>query len=312
MTPEYLRQLQQHLPVLGFDSGKDKPSAAWPLCQQYLDYYQLPRPPGVKHYLGAMMEMDYRLATQYWVQAAPIATVVVLHGYFDHVGLYGHLIRYLLEKNYNVVAFDLPGHGLSSGEKVSIESFHHYVQCFSVLLENIKDFKKPVHALGQSTGGAILLNYLLVRTFLFQPVELEKVITLAPLIKPAHWIRGRLLYWLLHRFRKKVRRRFLVNSSNEHFQQFVSEDPLQTTWLSLDWVTAMKQWIHDFRILPKSEHPITIVQGERDLTVDWQYNCKAVARKFPNSRLVRIDGANHHLVNEAPGLRGRVFEAIDL
>ena len=44
-------------------------------------------------------------------------TVLICHGYFDYVGLYRHLIAHVLELGYAVLAYDLPGHGLSSGPR---------------------------------------------------------------------------------------------------------------------------------------------------------------------------------------------------
>src|SRR5690554_7256250 len=42
-------------------------------------------------------------------------TVFILHGYFDHVGLYTQLIDRCLGAGFDVLTYDQPGHGLSSG-----------------------------------------------------------------------------------------------------------------------------------------------------------------------------------------------------
>ena len=38
---------------------------------------------------------------------------LISHGYYDHAGLYGHLIEHLLSRGWNVAIFDQIGHGLS-------------------------------------------------------------------------------------------------------------------------------------------------------------------------------------------------------
>ncbi|MGV6807051.1 MAG: alpha/beta hydrolase [bacterium] len=295
--------------VLTFDPARDENVRQSPLHQKYLNFYGMPAIDQVKHCMGYMPSGNYQIATQYWMPESPKGTVLIVHGYFDHMGLYGHLVRYLLEKNYAVVGLDLPGHGLSSGENVSIESFHHYVQVVSHLLDNIRNFPAPFHGVGQSTGGAILMNYLLLSGFLFQPILLDRVVLLAPLIKPVKWLRAIIGQRLLKRFRTHVPRRFVENSTDQQFLDFIRDkDPLQSKVLSVPWVSAMRHWVRDFSLLPKCKHPITVIQGEEDETIHWKYNLRRIRRKFPKARIIRVPDARHHLVNESVEIRNQVFE----
>ncbi len=43
------------------------------------------------------------------VSPAPRPNLLILHGYLDHSGLFGHLIEYGLSRHSNVLIFDLPG-----------------------------------------------------------------------------------------------------------------------------------------------------------------------------------------------------------
>jgi hypothetical protein len=79
---------------------------------------------------------DYTIVQQCWQVEIPKATVIIVHGYLDHSGLYGRLIRWSLEQNYNVICFDLPGHGLSSGEPANIDSFATYTHIFRQVIRN--------------------------------------------------------------------------------------------------------------------------------------------------------------------------------
>ena len=311
MKPAYLKELQKQLPLLSFDPAKDRATVDWPLCSDYLEFYNFPKLPNVRHYLGKFTSLDHELACHYLIPENPKGTVCVMHGYFDHFGLYNHLTSHLLKQGYAVAGFDLPGHGISSGEQVSIQSFHHYMHTFSQFLEHIHGLPAPIHAVGQSTGGAVLINYLLLRQFLFQPIKLDKVVLLAPLVRPNHWAKVRLAYKLTGKFRKYIKRKFNPNSSDPDFLRFVKEqDPLQTRKVSVLWVGAMRQWVHDFSILPKCKHPLTVVQGDLDETVDWEYNLKVIRRKFPNTKIVMQAGAGHHLVNESRDLRDEIFAAM--
>ena len=308
MTAESFKELKSVLQPLTFDPALDKPVGSIPEAQSYLALYQFPVMEGVQHFLGKFQSLGFDLATNYFLPPSPSGTVFVLHGYFDHQGLFTHLIKFLLEKNLAVVGFDLPGHGLSSGEQVSIESFHHYAHCFSELLVKANKLQQPFHAVGQSTGGAVLMNHLLLRQFLYQPVELEKVVLLAPLVRPSQWGKVRISHNLTGKFRKRVKRKFRVNSSDQAFLDFVeSGDPLQSRELSVAWVSAMRQWVHDFSILPQCMHPIRVLQGDLDNTVDWQYNLRVIGKKFPKADIVIKHGVGHHMANESQELRDDIF-----
>ncbi|WP_461520963.1 alpha/beta hydrolase [Porticoccus sp.] len=310
-----LEKLRLQLPALQFEVSLDlrepSPEQNW-----YLDYYGLVLPEelsGVRHCMGHYSSRGFQLATHYWLPENPRGTYLVVHGYFDHVGLYGHLIRYLLRRGYAVVAFDLPGHGLSSGERVSIESFDHYVDVFSDLLNQCEaHFPKPWKAVGQSTGGAILIKYVMAAKSHHYPNDLAQVTVLAPLIRPRDWLKSLRTYKAFHKVLKKVSRTFRPNTANEAFNQFLmTADPLQYSFIPLEWVASMKRWTEEFTALPPCDYPLRVVQGDCDATVDWRFNMAAIRRKFPNLQMEVVTGAQHHLVNEVTWLRDKVFKALD-
>ena len=45
------------------------------------------------------------------------AGILIIHGFAEHSGRYGHLITLLLEEGYSVFLFDLRGHGRSFGKR---------------------------------------------------------------------------------------------------------------------------------------------------------------------------------------------------
>ncbi len=317
---QYLHQIHLNLPdmVFGFDDIAMSNSTLLP--EDYLQYYGIDfhRQLADIHYRIGKLDIDgFRIVCQYWTPQSEVkGTVLVLHGYFDHVGLFGHLIRHLLEKRYAVVTFDLPGHGLSSGEKVSIESFARYVMVLDGVMGQLDGVAGPVHAVGQSTGGAIMLKALLSFGSIAgirYAERLDKIVLLAPLVKPAKWVTTRLLYKSLNKFKDSVKRRYVETCSNPEFLEFIANhDPLQSRHVSVAWVGAMKQWIDLFPSFMPLQREISIVQGDNDHTVDWQHNTLAIAQKFSRVSLAVVPGAGHHLVNESETLRGKVFEAMPL
>ena len=88
----------------------------------------------VQHRFGSLDSCKYQIACHLFEQENAKGTFFVLHGYYDHVGLFGHIVSYLLKQGYNVLAYDLPGHGLSSGKPATIPDFSIYTQILTDIL----------------------------------------------------------------------------------------------------------------------------------------------------------------------------------
>jgi alpha-beta hydrolase superfamily lysophospholipase len=304
--------LLQQMPKLHFSVEQDAIWASGDTVQTYLDYYGInfaKTRGGVTHGFGAVEASGFRIATQYWIPQNAKGTLVVVHGYYDHVGLFGNVIEFGLEQGLAVLAFDLPGHGLSNGEGAAIDSFDQYADVLDVVLTLAQQLlPAPWYALGQSTGGAVLLNHLWRYELNRATPRLARIALCAPLILPKGWGSGRFVYALVRRFIERMPRKRTRNSHNPDFLRFVDEqDCLQSRWLSVRWVGAMKAWNQQFRTFRTLDTPVLVVQGTDDQTVAWHYNLKQLARKLPRARLYLIEGAGHQLVNESDEYRQQVF-----
>lgn len=276
----------------------------------YQRYYglDLPHWPGIEHRLGCIDAQDHEVVAQLWCPGQPVATLVVMHGYYDHMGLYRHVVDWGLQMGFAVLACDLPGHGLSSGPRASIDEFAQYQAVLHALLNEAAELQlpQPVHLLGQSTGAAIVLDYLLGHP---QTAALGRGILLAPLVRPHGWRWSRISYELVRRFVKQIPRRFSENSGDPDFLEFVrTRDPLQPNILPTAWVGALARWIPRIEAAPRSAHSPLIVQGELDMTVDWRHNLSVLERKFTAPDVLYLPGARHHLVNEQEAIRRQYFE----
>jgi len=276
----------------------------------YQAYYglDLPHRGKVQRRLGRFRVHDYDVVAQAWWPEQPHASLLVLHGYYDHMGLYRHVVDWGLEMGFAVLACDLPGHVLSSGPRASINEFDEYQAVLSGLFEQARrlDLPRPWHLLGQSTGGAIALDHLLHQ----EPLgDLGRTILLAPLVRPRAWLRSRISYELVRRFVQQIPRTFSENSSDPGFLEFVqTQDPLQPDILPTAWVGALSRWIPRIERAADSAQAPLIVQGEADMTVDWQYNLPVLQRKFAGAEVLRLPEARHHLVNEREELRRAYFD----
>jgi alpha-beta hydrolase superfamily lysophospholipase len=267
----------------------------------------------LSHAFGYFEAAGHSIAVHAWRPMQPRGTVLVCHGYFDHVGLYRHVIRHLLELNYAVLAYDLPGHGLSSGPRAAIEDFRIYREVLSQCLANKENaFPRPWHVIAQSTGGAIVMDYALHTGPSGEPFPFEKMILLAPLVRPAKWRYGSLAHSVISPFRENVRRVFRSNSNDPEFVHFLQHlDPLQSPVLSSRWVTALKKWIPDFEKSDRVSLSPIIIQGDLDETVDWRHNLNVIEDKFASPEIHVLSGARHQLANEHASFRARINTILD-
>ena len=73
---------------------------------------------------------------------------------------------------------------------------------------------------------------------------------------------------------------------------------------------ARTNWIDDFKQLPLQQQSLLLFQGDNDDTVDGDYNPSAIREKFPDTAIVMLAGARHHLANEKDSIRGPLFQQI--
>ena len=313
-SKEDASRLRESLGAMQFET----PAPRSELLQKYCNFYGLNfgsalQP--VTHSIGYLASGEFKIVCQHF--QVPLAqqrgTTFLVHGYFDHVGIYSHVIRRCLRRGFSVVIFDLPGHGLSSGVEASIGSFHQYVAALLACLQLAQ--QQQVHGpwtiIGQSTGGAIIIDALLEEQ-LATRFNFAAYVLLAPLLRSNSWYRSKLLFQITRWFLQSTRRKFARNSHDPEFLNFLQHnDSLQSRVLQRDWVLAMVDYQGRFARSPLSNQTLHIIHGSGDGTVDWKYNLPQFLAKFPRAKIYMIADAGHHLVNEAQPYRERVFAALD-
>jgi len=303
LTPEQLQSLREQLPVFG-DGAKPSPELQ-AFCRDYgIDFAA--RMPHLEHLAGRVHSGDYALAVHYWRQPDASTNLLLLHGYFDHTGLFSKLIAWGLSRRCNVLIFDLPGHGLSTGEPAVIDDFGDYSRAIDAVLGAVHLPPLPLWVMAQSTGGAALVDFARNYTWPFAATVL-----LAPLVRPAGWHKVRAGHILLARFADGIARKFSVNSSDRLFIDFVQRDPLQSRRISLRWVGALRRWLRDLPPDDLGVGPALIIQGDADATVDWRYNVGFLGRLFPGSEVEYLHGAGHQLANESEDFRREYLQRVE-
>ncbi|MFP6815757.1 MAG: alpha/beta hydrolase [Pseudomonadales bacterium] len=295
--------------VPGAPAGLSAPEEA------YLRHYGIhfaEEVPNLTHQFGVIDGGGHRLAVHLWTPQDSTGTALVIHGYYDHVGLYRHLIGHLIGRRVAVLTLDLPGHGLSSGARATIDTFDHYVDAVDACLQALAaHLPRPWHLVGQSMGGAIAMEWLLAKSVTRATSPFAGIILLAPLVRPYLWPINRVFYELIRRFVSQRPRTFADNSEDLEFLEFLRDrDPLQARILPVRWVTAMVAWKKRFVRYRPSDLSVLVVQGGSDRTVDSHYDLKVIQRLF-DAKVLYIPEARHHLVNETATIRGQMLAAID-
>ena len=161
-VPQNIESLRQQLPPFNASAVADLSSNT--ALQSYVNFYRLPIPNDELQLLaGHLSDGDKQTHIMAWQPVGAKGTVVLVHGYLDHTGLYRNLIAELIRRQFAVVCFDLIGHGLSSGERGYIADYSEYVRQLNQVIQATSElFPGPLQGIGQSTGGAILLKHLIV------------------------------------------------------------------------------------------------------------------------------------------------------
>jgi len=308
LTPDQLRIVRFQLPPFGEGA---LPSAELEAFNAFYGIDFTARMEGLQHLAGHVPSGNRRLAVQCWRRKDAVANLLVVHGYYDHTGLFGKLLEWGLQRRCNVLVFDLPGHGLSEGEPAVIDDFADYGDAVAAVLGRVMLPDLPLWTMAQSTGAAALVEF--ARNCFAHNYEwpFAAQVLLAPLVRPAGWRGVQFALRLLSPFTESVPRKFSRNSADEEFLAFIASDPLQCHRVPLRWVAALERWLAG---LPREDlgvGPALIVQGDEDLTVDWRYNVPFMGDLFPGSPVEYIAGAGHQLANESAELRAAYLGQVE-
>ena len=98
---------------------------------------------------------------QTWGVTAPKGTVLITHGLAEHSECYQRLAEGLGNFGWNLIGWDLRGHGRSEGKRGYVKNFAEYSKDLNEFVKYLKTQLKPhepLFLLGHSTGGLISIQ----------------------------------------------------------------------------------------------------------------------------------------------------------
>ncbi len=108
-----------------------------------------------------------KLFYQLWTPPEPKGLLTITHGQGEHSESYARVVEALRPLSWEIIAWDLRGHGRSDGVRGAAGSFDSYVrdyECFiHEIVEKHREGRKLAH-LAHSLGGLIHLKVFLANT----------------------------------------------------------------------------------------------------------------------------------------------------
>jgi len=100
-----------------------------------------------------------------WSCDAPKGLVIITHGIAEHIGRYEHVAQALVRGGYQVIGWDLRGHGKSLGKRNYINRFTEYLDDLAEVLKRVrKNYPElPIFLMGHSLGGGITTYFTIDR-----------------------------------------------------------------------------------------------------------------------------------------------------
>jgi len=150
-------------------------------------------------------------------ESKPKAVICLVHGLGEYSGRYTHVADALTLAGYAIFAFDLRGHGKSSGQRGHAPSYEALLNDVSLFFNEMdKNFPElPLFLYGHSLGGNLVLNYVIRR----QP-KIKGVIATDP--------------WLRLAFEPPRFKVILAQITNYIWPSFSQKNGLDTKALSRD------------------------------------------------------------------------------
>jgi len=244
--------------------------------------------------------------------------IVATHGIGEHHGRHQYLPK-LFAQDFNILQYDLRGHGKSSGKRGYVENFSDFAQDLKEILEFlIKDYRMDKYILfGHSMGALITAQY--VQKYAIDAPDPQRVFLASPPISIPGPLGASLSYLPLSVTKSletiRLRLPAILAANMDHLSHDrevclnAKNDPLNLksmhTSLMLGLINAAKEV---FALPLRSHCPVLCAIGDKDKVV-----CsKAVEKYFStiekNANLLVIPGAYHELHHEVEKYRKPYFE----
>jgi 3-oxoadipate enol-lactonase len=258
-----------------------------------------------RHHLNAMSNQKDQVAEMprlNWIRTGTehSETVVLIHAVGYDLTYWDRQIE-VLQADYNVVAFDLPGHGNSPG-KASDWSFDYAAALVASLIEHVGI--GPIHLVGISFGGMIAQATVLARPELVSTLTLiGTACTFPSAVREGMKARAQTIRTSgMAAVMQSSLERWYTATTREHRPDII--DRVCKTVLADDPETQAAIWeiVSNFEVrerLGEIKVPTLVLVGEQDPSTP-PSAALVLAEGISGAKVVVIPGASHLVTVEAP------------
>jgi alpha-beta hydrolase superfamily lysophospholipase len=260
---------------------------------------------------------------------------LLIHGYRAHGGHFAPFAELVADSGWDCYLLDLPGHGLSEGERFGIGDFDDYGRATLAAIEAIRDWESssavadptqvysggpPLVLIGHSTGCSAIIEAFRLSAAQGDPPPADGVVFAAPLVDmPNKRIRGALNAVAGERLLELpgfAASPALIGpgvACNPAYREFIARgDPLSDWVYHTSWLNSYLDW-YDGLVESRPivfDGPALVVQGTGDTVVNWRGSQELLDRMFPARDTRFYESYSHTILNAAPERLARVFSDI--
>jgi len=242
---------------------------------------------------------DANLAGYYWQAENTKAVVVLVHGMGEHALRYeDSVIKYLLNQDYSVVAYDNFGHGKTKGKRGHCPNYGALLDSIDAAILKAETIfpNQPLCLYGHSMGGNLVINYTLRRQH-----KIKTVVATSPFLRlafqPPKWkmTLGKLMLsiWPSITLPSELEAQAISRDTNE-VKRYV-EDPLVHDKVSPMFtfpIIEAGEWAITHANNLKT--PLLLLHGTGDRIIDYKAT-EAFAKNTKMAELHVFEGAYHEL-----------------
>ncbi|MDA0832395.1 MAG: lysophospholipase [Planctomycetota bacterium] len=206
---------------------------------------------------------------RYAAENPSAGTILFTHGACEHSGRYLVIFAALQKAGWNVLAWDLRGHGRSGGLRAHIDSFEDYLRDVDLLRQHFQLEDHSTAMMGHSMGGLVTIRYAQTRQ-----LKCRGLVLLSPLLRIAvpipSWLLtiGKCLKWLAprQRFRNRVRQKDTTHDPQQ--LAIRRQDPFIQRKVTVNWFYSVETAIEQaWRDVGGLQSPALILQADDDRIV---------------------------------------------
>lgn len=250
----------------------------------------------------------------------PLPWLISVHGIAEHSGRHHYLLD-LFQDSYNIIFFDLRGHGRSEGKRGDIEDFdtyrHDLIEVIQWARQNIGLDNYAIHA--HSMGSLIAANFIQQGAIAqFPPTKVFLSAPPAGAPGPLGIISDALpsgVFRFLAKFLGNISGRALINnkflSHDPEVEPRFNADPLNILDPSLRLVFLIAATYKKVFCFPLQIHfDFMCAIGSEDCLVTTKNITEYFQKIESKQRFVKINGGYHELHNEVPAIRDAYFKEL--